>query len=875
MSKTIVGVILLIVLLFTATVVADITTSDIRFNTVRPEEDLARLLRSKFAQHNTDMANLGTPLGTGEVFYVDSNVTTAGTGDTVTGALATVDEAIDLCTDNRGDIIYVLQGHAETFTAADGFDADVAGITIIGLGNGADRPEFTFNHADATVAVGAANVTVANCRFLTTITAVTLGIAVEAGGDNFTLINCTFPEPATSTSEFVDAIDLASGADGVTVDNCEYSNYGAAGADHFLEAGNGANLNLTVTNCRIIGDFAVSAIWSDTADLDVFIVGNQITNNNADDHCIEFTGNATGICAYNSLFTNAEGTTLDPGSAIYCFENYVSTAADVSGMIIPVHDDGTTQLNATSVTAIATAVDALAGIGMIGLCDTNVTTTTVDSAALGGFGNDAFLEGWSLVCIFDTGGAVGTEPSGQVRDITDYVSTGGVFTTAAWDAALTAGDYVLLTPTHLIPAHWDGNGPTIIYCDDGGSNGEGTSWETAKTTFIAAEAIANPGDTIMVGENHNENWTQAAQPTLNVAGVTVIGMGEGDSRPLFDFDGNTTLLFTIDAAGCTIKNLRFRPGATVIAVGLRIEDAALGCTVENCAWEVGEASGDEFIDSISVDAAAEGLTIKNCTSWNANATAGDQNTWLNLDEATIDDCSVIGNTVFGTFDEACIWWGAAVPVNLLVKDNVLTNSTSGQLCIEGSGAATGMCVGNMMYSDTLGAVLDPGSMTCIENYAATAIDQSAVLVPRPDTIAGKTYATVMQATAMDDNLFDVDGGGILITSFVGVITTNIVNAAGSLEIKLDADAGWVDYDFSTAVDLDNDQAGQRIVFSDANESVLTPLAAADNGATILMSGWHCGEGMIEQDNTDEDATGAIKWFMTWIPYEDGTTVTAQ
>lgn len=141
------------------------------------------------------------------------------------------------------------------------------------------------------------------------------------------------------------------------------------------------------------------------------------------------------------------------------------------------------------------------------------------------------------------------------------------------------------------------------------------------------------------------------------------------------------------------------------------------------------------------------------------------------------------------------------------------------------------------------------------------------------TIAGRTYASVKQATAMDDDLFDVDGGAVLITSCVGVVTTNIVNATGSLKLFLDADTGFVNYDFSTAVDLDNDQAGQRIVFSSANASVLTPLASA--GGSILMTPWFCGEGMIEQDNTDEDATGAIKWYITWIPYEDGTTVTAQ
>jgi hypothetical protein len=107
-----------------------------------------------------------------------------------------------------------------------------------------------------------------------------------------------------------------------------------------------------------------------------------------------------------------------------------------------------------------------------------------------------------------------------------------------------------------------------------------------------------------------------------------------------------------------------------------------------------------------------------------------------------------------------------------------------------------------------------------------------------------------------------------------VVTTNIQNQANTLEINLDADTGWTDYDFTTAVDLDNDQAGQRIIFTNANESVLTPLAGADAGATSLHMPWYCGEGMIEQ-NCSASSTGAIKWYMTWIPYEDGTTVTAQ
>lgn len=145
------------------------------------------------------------------------------------------------------------------------------------------------------------------------------------------------------------------------------------------------------------------------------------------------------------------------------------------------------------------------------------------------------------------------------------------------------------------------------------------------------------------------------------------------------------------------------------------------------------------------------------------------------------------------------------------------------------------------------------------------------------TVAGHTYATVSSALDSNDaDIFDVDGGAILITSFVGVVTTNITGATNNLEINLDADTGWTDYDFSTAVDIDGDAAGTRYVFTSVpgGESVLTPCEGADTGTATLMN-WYCGEGMIEMDASDEDSAGAIKWYMTWIPYDDGTTVTAQ
>ena len=299
------------------------------------------------AVFNKNVLIKGALLGVSQyssVFYVDSATgadSPGNYGKTYLKPFATVDFAIGQCTADKGDIIFVMPSHAETFTAADGFDADVAGVTIIGLGFGTDMPTFTFGHADATIAVGAANVTFQNLRFLAGITAITIGIAVEKAGDDFTMEGCVFPEPAASASDFIDAIDLADdtgSASNVRIIGNEYYHTGATGPAHFIEAGNGANSGLQVVENLIYGQFSVAAIWSDTADLNVLIKDNVIQQMTAGEFAIEFTGNATGFIDGNRVYTNAEATSIDPG-IMNIGVNYVSTVINASGVVFPAPDD--------------------------------------------------------------------------------------------------------------------------------------------------------------------------------------------------------------------------------------------------------------------------------------------------------------------------------------------------------------------------------------------------------------------------------------------------------------------------------------------------------------------------------------------------------
>ncbi|KKN14942.1 hypothetical protein LCGC14_0991010 [marine sediment metagenome] len=249
----------------------------------------------------------------GDEWYVDSNATGTDAGTSWTDASLTIDAAINLAAASNGDIIHVSPTHTETYIAADGFDLDKAGITIIFEGDAENRAILIFGHADATVACGAANNTIYGGRYAAGITAVTAGIMVEAGCDNFTMVGPVAPEPTTAGWEFVDFIDLAALADSVHIYNLVYSNADAIGADHVIDMGNGVNKDFRLINAYIYGEFAISAVWSNDADEEVLIAGGNYTNLTNGEHVIEFSGSALGTIQDVVVRTDAQGTAVDPG----------------------------------------------------------------------------------------------------------------------------------------------------------------------------------------------------------------------------------------------------------------------------------------------------------------------------------------------------------------------------------------------------------------------------------------------------------------------------------------------------------------------------------------------------------------------------------
>lgn len=323
-------------LILASTALAYTPTQLINFQNCSDPQRLEKLLNDQFAAIRDDLGSVILQ-GTGNFFYVDSG---AGS-DTYTGLdwihpKATLDAAVALCTANNGDVIFVAAGHNEALTAADGVDLDVAGITVVGLGNGYDRPRFDYDHADGEFVIGAASVAVYNLQFLPSVTVVTHAIDIENAGDYALISGCEFLDgEATATDEFVDTIQVGTTATNVTIQNCRYTSITSVQVNNFVDLSAATIASPTIQGNVIYGAFLEAGIWAGAAvPTNCLIKDNIVTNLDTGQYAIEFQGNATGLCIGNQMVSDDYATMLDPGS-MKCIGNVGQDSIDVSSITLP------------------------------------------------------------------------------------------------------------------------------------------------------------------------------------------------------------------------------------------------------------------------------------------------------------------------------------------------------------------------------------------------------------------------------------------------------------------------------------------------------------------------------------------------------------
>jgi hypothetical protein len=114
--------------------------------------------------------------------------------------------------------------------------------------------------------------------------------------------------------------------------------------------------------------------------------------------------------------------------------------------------------------------------------------------------------------------------------------------------------------------------------------------------------VANRGDKIIVHQNHTE-YLAAADSLAFVAGVEIIGLGWGDTRPTFTFTTATSTLL-LDVAGVKIRNCRFLcagplAGGVALTVAAPFNVSGEGCLLRDNYFDIG-IDADQIVGTFMI-----------------------------------------------------------------------------------------------------------------------------------------------------------------------------------------------------------------------------------------------------------------------------------
>lgn len=506
----------------------------------------------------------------GDAWFVDSGATgasdSAGYGHNPDAPFATLDYAMDATngvTANNGDVVFLMPGHAETLGASNRPALDRAGVRVIGLGIGADRPTFTASVQADCITLSGASVSLENVLITCTGTVdFTKAISVTAA-------DCTIKDVevrcSAATSEFAAGIVCSNAADRLTVDG--YRFYGVRTGDAqataiYLEGDDGVRIR----NCSIYGNHATACIEiKTTACLDLQI-----------DHCDFYNAgssalsllivNTGGTSSYweardcfdmtsGAFFCGGSGAALasssdaSVGTAVGSVGTIVGSVGTIVGSVGTIVDSVGTKVGvvSTSVLSTATTTSTMVASTAAQLSTAAVSTTTSVGTAVGSVGTVA--------------GSVGT----QVGVVSTAISTLTVNTSGAWQFARsdwtfatdggTAGAFNIFTVTGTVLARIFGYvGAT---CSDSTNNGTGEVGIAGNTAAIIAQTDS---DLLVQYASWQDNSPEANPGPVDITGRTfVIGNG-------------ADVIFTIageDLTGGTINFyclwLPLSAGATVVA----------------------------------------------------------------------------------------------------------------------------------------------------------------------------------------------------------------------------------------------------------------------------------------------------------------------
>lgn len=456
----------------------------------------------------------------------------------------------------------------------------------------------------------------------------------------------------------------------------------------------------------------------------------------------------------------------------------------------------------------------------------------------------------------------------------------------------------------------------FVNSTNGSDNNSGLLPSNALATIDAAigKCTAGRGDVIWVAAGHSETLTTAI--AADVAGITIIGQGDGLVRPEITVGGAIDGI-DVTADDVTIENLYFNEATASATSNINI--GAARCTLRRIHMDLGAND----IDAITVTAAGELPTIEDCT---ATVTANGPDSWIKfegvVDRPIIRRNHIIGSDGTNAFDDGVFDFNSVAVTNPTIVDNVFLGGGAATTVIANGGSVVGGCYANNVYAgsateaDNVGTgdvtqiLAEISGSAGIASFPAAAAPANGVSIAEvlrdtwdvlrngtggaePATnrsimdymgvtpaffVPGLGYKVSKSHNIATDNvdLFTVTGK-CLVTLLAGEVTTAVATTTTyAMRVKTTNEAIFAATTITT--DADNTMylfGGDPTVALNNGGTPVTRVGFLDGAGPVspLVVGLAGGTLTIESD-LDGAGTGVIAWDLFYLPLEAGASIVA-
>ncbi len=281
-----------------------------------------------------------------------------------------------------------------------------------------------------------------------------------------------------------------------------------------------------------------------------------------------------------------------------------------------------------------------------------------------------------------------------------------------------------------------GSGPIlttgdIFFVDSGHANASDTTRAGARTEpfatwdFAIGQTTADNGDVIIIMPGHAETVTAAI--TMDVAGVSVIGLGPGRSMPAITPSGAIDTV-TVTAANCHIEHVRLIGQAADSTASLNI--AGDDCSVFDCVIEQGATP----LVGVTI-AGADRFHFKGCLlkgtaagpDVGINLETGDSTDWI------VEDCvfNYIQSTgldlagIRASFQQT----GGLVARNQFIGMDVTAIDINSSVDAQCDGLIVDNAVGAIVAVANIDTLIDAGGYVLIRNHGSDLPAEAGGLIP--------------------------------------------------------------------------------------------------------------------------------------------------